>query len=125
MEHEKHLSLSDYAYDDDVAQLASSLLVLLRSRIGTTAKPIDVQPFIDSDLAKLWASHQFQSEVNAKWGDYGYMERKHGSETFVRLGHIYDLVQPTGKLSTFILRRRSGCDWKPAEDYPWPEDAVW
>ena len=117
----------DFAYDDDLMSHASSLLALLRSGIGTNANAIDVRPFIDSDLAKIWASHQFHGSVNGSWGDYGYIKRDHasGAETFVRMGNIYDLVTPTGKLSTFILRRRYGCDWKPAEDYPWPDQVVW
>ncbi|RPD53111.1 hypothetical protein L227DRAFT_604744 [Lentinus tigrinus ALCF2SS1-6] len=124
---EEHGALSpgeDFANDDDVALHASSLLSLLRSSIGKQNGPIDVEPFINSDLGNIWASHTFRTEVSAQWGDYGYIKRDGTAETFIRLGHIYDLVKPTGKISTFLLKRPTGDDWRPAEDYPWPEDMV-
>ncbi|KAI0649496.1 hypothetical protein C8Q79DRAFT_903869, partial [Trametes meyenii] len=113
----------DYASDDDVAHSASALLSQLRSHVGTKNKTIvlDLDPFLQSDLAKIWSSHQFQGEINGKWGDYGYIERNGSHEAFIRLGNIYDVVTPTGKLSTFLLRRSVGCDWKPAVDYFWSQ----
>ncbi|TFK80631.1 hypothetical protein K466DRAFT_503589, partial [Polyporus arcularius HHB13444] len=114
----------DFANDDDVASHASALLSLLRSSTGKAGSSIDVEPFINSDLGNIWASHTFQTEVAAQWGDYGYIKRDGRSESFVRLGHIYDLVQPTGKITTFLLKRPNGDDWRPADDYPWPEDVV-
>ena len=100
------------------------MLSLLRTSIGKHDVPIDIEPFIYSDLGSIWASHTFQTEIAAQWGDYGYIKRLGTSETFVRLGHIYDLVKPTGKISTFLLKRPIGDDWRPAEDYPWSEDMV-
>lgn len=100
---------------------ASALLNQLRSHIGVD---LAVQTFLQSDLAKIWASHQFQDHGNAQWGDYGYLRREGAREVFVRLGNIYDLVTPTGKLSTFFLTRLEGGDWRPATDYPWPEKTV-
>ncbi|KAI0715769.1 hypothetical protein C8T65DRAFT_572876 [Cerioporus squamosus] len=116
--------VNHFANDDDVASHASALLSLLRKSIGNKSGPIDIEPFINSDLGNIWASHTFQTEVAAQWGDYGYIERDGTSESFVRLGHIYELVEPTGKISTFLLKRPKGGDWRPADDYPWPEKVV-
>ena len=80
--------------------------------------------YLQSDLTKLWASHQFQGDVEAQWSDYGYIKRDGTGEMFVRLGNIYDVVRPTGKLTTFLLRRYGGCDWERAEDFPLPEKIV-
>ena len=115
---------ADYAYDDDLAQHASTFLSMLRTTPHKSSEVLDVDLFINSELGKLWASHQFRNAVNAKWGDYGYIRRDQGAETYVRLGHIYDLVAPTGKISTFCLNRYSGQNWEPAKDYPWPETVV-
>lgn len=100
---------------------ASALLNQLRLHVGVDSA---VQTFLQSDLAKIWASHQFQDHGNAQWGDYGYLKREGVREVFVRLGNIYDLVSPTGKLSTFLLTRYEGDDWKPATDYPWPAETA-
>ena len=113
---------SDFANDDDIGFLASDFLSSLRTSTERQYHSLDVEKFIYSDLGNIWASHTFQTEVTAQWGDYGYIKRNGTVETFVRLGHLYDLVKPTGKISTFLLRRPTGGDWRPAEDYPWPED---
>ncbi|KAI0749235.1 hypothetical protein C8Q80DRAFT_611917 [Daedaleopsis nitida] len=114
----------DYANDDDLSSHASALLAQLRASVRRRTTSVDVEPFIKSDLANIWASHQFQGDVNGKWGDYGYITRNGATETFVPLGHIYDLIKPTGKITTFILRRGPGQDWRPAEEYPWSVDVV-
>ena len=100
---------------------------LLKGHIeGRSAESLDLTEFLGSDLAKIWASHPFQARVHhALWGDYGYIERMGPDESFVRLGNIYDLVRPTGKLTTFLLRRRREHNWEPARDYPWPKGTVW
>ena len=78
-----------------------------------------------TDITKVWATHQFQSRnVAAKWGDYGYILLDNEMETFVRLGHIYDCINPTGMISTFFLSRMEGCAWMPSREYPWSEDIV-
>ncbi|KAI0331816.1 hypothetical protein GY45DRAFT_546078 [Cubamyces sp. BRFM 1775] len=116
----------DYANDDDVMDCAIALQGQLKSHMGGhLAESLDLKEFLDSDLAKIWASHPFQAHVHhAQWGDYGYIERDSSGESFVRLGNIYDLVKPTGKLTTFFLSRRREHDWEPAKDYPWPKDTV-
>ncbi|KAI0635566.1 hypothetical protein C8Q77DRAFT_577612 [Trametes polyzona] len=85
---------------------------------------LELDLVLQSDFSKIWASHQFQPPVKAQWSDYGYFERQTTQELFVRLGNIYDVVRPTGKLSTFLLRRLEGREWVPAIDYPWPQEDV-
>ncbi|KAI0366154.1 hypothetical protein BV20DRAFT_1055891 [Pilatotrama ljubarskyi] len=114
----------DFAYDDDVALHASTLLAQLRSNIGADPSSLDLEWFLRSDLAKIWTSHQFQRHTSARWGAYGYIKRDGSDETFVRLGNIYEFVKPTEKISTFFLRRPEGGEWEPARDYPWPEETV-
>ncbi|KAI0661821.1 hypothetical protein C8Q70DRAFT_680100 [Cubamyces menziesii] len=116
----------DYANDDVVMDCAIALQRLLKSHTGgRSADALDLKEFLGSDLAKIWASHPFQARVHhAQWGDYGYIKRDGSDESFVRLGNLYDLAKPTGKLTTFLLRRRREHDWEPAQDYPWAEDTV-
>ena len=100
---------------------ATNMLSVLDS--GAQLTRAHIQSFIDSELGHMWPYACFaDDDINAKLGEYGYVDRSAQQEQFVRLGHIDDLNMEAQEIAPDVrFRHRTQSEGVT----PWTELSQW
>ena len=103
---------------------AEDMLSTLRS--GAQPSQAHIQEFIDSDLGYMWPYACFSEGVDARLGEYGYVDRSCREERFVRLGHIDDLhMKDQSTAAEVRYRHRMRGSATPWVELPhWPDHVI-
>ena len=102
---------------------AVDLLTALESHSSTSSVEQRIQVFSESRAGVLWTDNYFVTQVSARPGDYGYIERDARGERFVCLGHFGDLLVPEYGPTSDIYHHIETWDTVSPREYApsWPE----